>query len=356
MNDELIALLKRYRLQGGTDGASRKRKRISARHRTRFIALGSVAVALQTTWVLDYDPATRGMLEARRIVEEVSRDQGGKLRFLLAAPLVAFLTTTGANSTTVPQTWNVSDNAVYCYGAGSNGVGTTGGGAGALSIGINVVLTPSTTANYQIPTANSGSDCWFSSTGTVLAKSPASSATGGAAASGVGTTKYSGGNGSGNGGGGSAPSTSANGNSATTTAGAAAPGTGGGAGGTFPGGAGGAGTYWQASPARGPGGGGARGSTGSTGSAGTRTIFKGNLTCSAQPGNGGPGGTGGAGGLYGGGGGGGGAGGSAGSNPGAPCNNASAGSNGSPGAGAQGLIVMMHEPVYGVTYRSYIFG
>lgn len=139
---------------------------------------------------------------------------------------------------------------VECWGGGGAGGGDAtasdgggGGGGGAFSAG-TITVTPGTTYTVTVgdgglgvtnSNGNAGGDSWFGSASTIMAKggsgghAPVSGAAGlkgegGAAASGVGTIKYSGGDGGdGNdysngwgGGGGSSAGTAANGNAGGT--------------------------------------------------------------------------------------------------------------------------------------------
>lgn len=266
----------------------------------------------------------------------------------------SFLTGTSASNQTynVPSDWNSSNNSIEVIGGGASGGGAGavnyagGGGGGAYAKVTNLTLTAGGTATYRLEAdvsggsstgsavaGNAGKDAWFSNSGAAptltsqgaLAKGGSSAGynttgSGGAAASCIGSTTYSGGNSTagaagGAGGGGAAGKNGAGNNSATpstsgTTGGSGDAGNGGAGGAGASSGtatAGGDGTEWQASPARGSGGGGG-GVGGNTNTAGT----------------------GGAGGSYGGGGGGG---------------SASGNNLGTGGVGKQGLIVIIYEPV-----------
>jgi len=267
----------------------------------------------------------------------------------------SFLTGTSASNQTynVPSDWNSSNNSIEVIGGGASGSGggavnyPGGGGGGAYAKVTNLTLTASGTATYRLEAdvsggsstgsavaGNAGKDAWFSNSGAAptttsqgaLAKGGSnaqvntSTGSGGASASCIGSTTYSGGNSTasstgGSGGGGAAGKNGAGNNSTVSgvsgsTGGSADAGNGGSGGAGASSGtatAGGNGTEWQASPARGSGGGGG-GVGGTTNNAGT----------------------GGAGGSYGGGGGGGGA----------------SGNNlGTGGVGKQGLIVITYEPI-----------
>lgn len=149
------------------------------------------------------------------------------LDFVLELATVTFYTSSpGTNQTfNVPADWNNSINTIEgIAGAGGATGGNAssnhgaGGGGGAYSKNTNQSLTPGATVNYNIGaagssgtgsgTATDGGDTWFNKTS---AAAPASTAdgilakaglkavtytggTGGASASGVGDTKYSGGN------------------------------------------------------------------------------------------------------------------------------------------------------------------
>lgn len=120
-----------------------------------------------------------------------------------------FLTDTASSSWPVPSDWNNASNTIEVIGAGGRSIGKNGcgGGGGAYSKISNLSLTPGGSAAYQVgdgtvsATTSSSRDTWFSSTGTLLAKGGTGGGpyitncfgTGGSAASGVGTTKYSGG-------------------------------------------------------------------------------------------------------------------------------------------------------------------
>jgi hypothetical protein len=251
-----------------------------------------------------------------------------------AVATVTFITATGAGTYTVPSDYNSSNNSIETIGGGFTGSGGSGGGAAYSGI-VNLALTPGASINRTV--AAVAGDSWFN--GASLAASSvgskgATSITGAATTSGIGTIKYAGGDGANGGGGAAGPNGAGN----------TAPGTGvggqgdkglGGAGGTkgadgasggtnggnaSAGNPGGGGTEWDAS--HGSGGGGGQGGTGgsSNGSAGS---------------TGGNGGNGGAGGLYGAGGGNGGAGGSG---------NPTPGGAGGSGVGRQGIIVVTYTP------------
>ncbi|MDP3200347.1 MAG: hypothetical protein Q8M62_10995, partial [Algoriphagus sp.] len=188
------------------------------------------------------------------------------------------ITTSGSSTFTVPA--GVTSITVEVWGSGGSGGSTNtngaaaGGGGGAYSRSV-LSVTPGQVINYHVGfgsgSPDPGEDTWFLSNTTLMAKggnsvamNGSTGATGGAAADGFGTIRYSGGNGansgSNGGGGGSSAGIAANGNSATTSAGASAP-TGGASGGSgatnsnpggngsFPGGGGGGSKRQSANPA-----------------------------------------------------------------------------------------------------------
>ena len=139
-----------------------------------------------------------------------------------SSPVVIFLTS--GTSWTVPSNWNSSNNTIEVIaggGGGGAGFGGTskgggGGGGGAYSKVSNLTLTTGGTVTIQIGSGgavgSAGGDTWLSTTGSaptspsqgVLAKGGSSGypsgtelfgGAGGAAASGVGNVKYSGGKG-----------------------------------------------------------------------------------------------------------------------------------------------------------------
>ena len=165
-------------------------------------------------------------------------------------------TTAGSNTWTCPagvtsvqgEAWGAGGSPLSPSPTGARG----GGGGGAYSLKSGIAVTPSSGYTAFVGAAaaeTAGQDSYFVNTSTCMAKGGSRSAgvgggTGGAAASGVGDTKYSGGNGGSSGsagttsggGGGSSAGTGANGNNGTAGgatlggAGATAP-TGGGNGG-----------------------------------------------------------------------------------------------------------------------------
>ncbi|MEB2776208.1 hypothetical protein SYJ56_12870 [Algoriphagus sp. D3-2-R+10] len=173
-----------------------------------------------------------------------------------------FIVPAGVTSITV-ETWGAGGRGGSR--SGSNG-DTGGGGGGAYSRSI-LSVTPGQTINFYVGfralTADPGEDSWFLSNTTVMAKGGNSvgpniltGATGGSAAAGYGTAKFSGGDGANagtdSGGGGSSAGIATNGNNATNQTGATAP-TGGGDGGD--GKSGGQGRGEDGSPPGGGGGG-----------------------------------------------------------------------------------------------------
>jgi len=206
-------------------------------------------------------------------------------------------TLTGNGTWTCPA--GVTEVQVECFAKGGAGVvanpflncGGGGGGGGAYSIETALAVTPGN--NYDYNCDNSGG-CWFSSAATVFAQSGQdasenSGGNGGAAASGVGDTTYSGGDGSdivafssaGGGGGGEGASAAGNGNAGSgQTGGTGTAGADGGDGGN-------SGNSGQNGDDHGGGGGGA-GTSGASG--GTGGIGKIILTYTASPAGGGGGG------------------------------------------------------------------
>lgn len=159
------------------------------------------------------------------------------------------ITNTGSSTFTVPA--GVTSITVEVWGAGGKGgsrlsTGEGGGGGGGAYSRSVLTVTPGQVLNYYVGFGSlselAGEDSWFIENTTLMAKGGNSvlndatnGASGGAAASGVGAVKYSGGNGASaisnnSGGGGSSAGISANGISATNQNGATAV-TGGGKGG-----------------------------------------------------------------------------------------------------------------------------
>jgi len=126
-----------------------------------------------------------------------------------------FLTTTGAQNWTVPSDWNNSNNTIEVIGDGSgayySGYYYAGAGGGYSSIS-NKSLTPGTSIPYFVGRgagtngAQFGDGTWFgnASYASSYVAAEGGQSNGGAAANGIGTTKYSGGNRGNNGGGGAA--------------------------------------------------------------------------------------------------------------------------------------------------------
>ena len=245
-----------------------------------------------------------------------------------ATPKSVFLTS--GSSWTVPSDWNNNGNTVEVIGGGGQAAqaGRSGGGGGAYSKISNLALTSGNSVTYKVGaggaggsalTGGTGGDTYFNGTGStcstqsVCAKGGTggqntTDAPGGAAASGVGSVKYSGGTGlathgySGGGGGGAA---GPNGNGNNGSAGGS-PGSSGGNGGsgdagfggtggsggapyTGNGGTGGNGTEWSASYGSGGGGGGGGsyspgGNGGAPGSYGGGSGSAGNITTASPNG------------------------------------------------------------------------
>lgn len=284
---------------------------------------------------------------------------------------VTFLTTTSASNQTwtVASDWNSSDNTVTVIASGASGgtrggstasstsAAATGGSGAGCSQQTNITLTPGGSATYRLPDGgagvsspngvsnfgNSGADAWFN--GTTLAGSSVGAKggaageagtasrtgiAGGAAASGVGAVKYSGGasgdvtvagSAAASGGGGAASPNgdgvaSANVTNSASDGGAGGPPSGGaGSSGLTSGGTGtdgGNGTEFQSSPDRGSGG----------GSGGARVSNAGSIATT------------GAGGLYG-----------AGTGGAATRNTASSAGLARSGIGGQALIVISYTPL-----------
>lgn len=307
---------------------------------SRWFVIGALAVAVQT----QYGLTTDGDLEVRNTSHFASKQ---KSKIPVEQSVTVFLTATGSNTYTIPDDWS-DTNTIACVGGGgdggsrrASGARATGGGGGGYSASTITGYTPGASISYSVGAA--GGDTWFQSTGTLLAKggssgnsgtsgSTTSGGTGGQAASGIGTTKFSGGDGgsvtanvsAATGGGGAAGQhgDGANGTSTssvnTDTAGGKGDSTSGGNGGTAGGGNGTDGTNFDASHGSGGGGGGNQGSSGAI--------------------NGGDGG------LYGAGGGG------------AACSNSISGSA-TAGAGRQGLIWITYTAVVAQPFsRGFVFG
>lgn len=143
---------------------------------------------------------------------------------------------TSGTSTTIPSDWNNANNTITGIGGGGNGTAATfdgksgapgnGGGGAALSIISNQTYTPGATRTRQI--GGAATDTFFkadnNSTNALVAKggeNASGSGLGGSAASGTGSTKYSGGNGAAGsgadgGGGGGAAGSAANGSNGSS--------------------------------------------------------------------------------------------------------------------------------------------
>lgn len=276
------------------------------------------------------------------------------------ADKVVILTTTGANTWSVPADWGAV-NTIECIGSGGSGnvagggSGCVGGHGGTYAATTNLSLTPGGSASYNIGTGGGANDTWLSNTGSApttssqgaLAKPNQNTTTGC-----IGSTTFRGGSrgagapgGFGCGGGGGAASRGGRGGDSTTPtfngngktaggggAGDANPGGDvvqapqpqtGGIGGTAGGGNGANGSAWA-------------GGAGTNGSAGT--SFTATLGGTAGAGGGGSAAavsTGGNGGLYGAGGGG-------------------SGISGTAGVGAQGCIIITYTPAVGGA-KSYVW-
>lgn len=156
---------------------------------------------------------------------------------------------TSGTTWTTPGDWCPSNNKVEVIGAGGGGAGTSaggaGGGGGAYAKTTNLSLPLNTSISIQVGTAGTGggsptagTDTWFSSSATVMAKGGGAATgslggTGGSAASSVGSLTYSGGNGGSSigGGGGGAASPNGDGKSGGIKSGSSRGGGGGGSGG-----------------------------------------------------------------------------------------------------------------------------
>src|SRR5687768_2714074 len=122
-----------------------------------------------------------------------------------------FLTSTGANTWTVPTDWVNDNNSIEVIGAGG-GEDTSAGGGGGYSKVTNVTLTPGSTVDYEVGAggnATDGGDTFFGNSAyasaTVAAKGGKVDGTGGTSTEGIGDTKFSGGAGASGGGGAAGP-------------------------------------------------------------------------------------------------------------------------------------------------------
>lgn len=221
----------------------------------------------------------------------------------MAYQKVQFITA-GTTTFTVPSDWNSGNNSIECIGAGGTGGpnGRTGGGGGGYSKVTNITLTPGASITVQV----GASAAWVSSLNQAITKNSyfnganlaastvgarggqdgtdtlATNALGGSAASGIGTTKFSGGQSgttddlSGSGAGGAA---GPNGDGGNGTNGSGGVGGNGGAGDNGSGGAGGVGgnpataagngTEFDATHGSGGGGGGGNPTTGAPSAGGS---------------------------------------------------------------------------------------
>ncbi len=180
------------------------------------------------------------------------------LSFFIGLAFIANSQTTDTYSTAGSFTWTcppgVTSVTVQCWGGGGGGYDAagsaragTGGGGGAFAQYTTLSVTPNTSYTVFVGSGGnpgaSGTDSWFSTNTTVLAKggTGGSSGTtvgvGGAAASCIGDIKWSGGNGAsaksnvsyirGGGGGGSSAGTAANGTTPANAGNVSTPGVGG---------------------------------------------------------------------------------------------------------------------------------
>ncbi len=203
---------------------------------------------------------------------------GACLSFVASAAMATTIFLTSGTTWVVPRDWT-NINTIEVIGAGESG--QSGGAGGAYSKISNLSLTVGASVTYQIGSGATFAtlrDTWFQSTGTVLAKG-GHNGTGGAAASGVGTTKYSGGNGytdvTAGGGGGGAAGLHGNGQNSNGCNGALGDDGNGGAGGTVASPDGKTGTQWDATHGSGGGGYGLAESETCTGVTGTGGLYGG---------------------------------------------------------------------------------
>jgi hypothetical protein len=243
--------------------------------RTRVVVLRrETAYGISTSWFLQFEAFDDGHVDTIPVLsQQILTSSTGSLQ-----------------SWPVPGDWNGAANKIECIGAGAS----PGGGA-AYANSINVALTPSGTASYEIAAPGVG-DTWFNAAtlGASVCGAKGASGTTGGQSSGCVFNNFanSGGNAASNGGGGAGGPSGAGGNASGNTGGAA---DGGAVAGATAGNPGNSGTEFDATHGCGSGGGGDAGS-----------------------------GAGGNGGLYGGGGG---------------------GAAENPGGGAQGIIVITYAPV-----------
>lgn len=163
------------------------------------MAIGSLLLTLQITAAPVIEAGTRVGWSNRAAIHSVDTQTGQREKMHLA--VVVHLTS--GTSYSVPLDWNSANNTIHAIGRGANGgtvattTGSRPGGGGAYAYTNNLVLTPGGSAAYSLAT-----DTWLSNTGVapvndsqgVLAKA-ASTNTGGASGSCVGTGSFSGGNG-----------------------------------------------------------------------------------------------------------------------------------------------------------------
>ena len=116
----------------------------------------------------------------------------------MATPKILFLI--AGTSWTIPNDWNSANNTVAAIGAGGNSTSSTGGNGGCYALISNFNSTPGTSISYTIGQGNVGSNTWFSSTATLLARGNYNSVTGS-----VGSTIHAGGLGNTCGGGAGGP-------------------------------------------------------------------------------------------------------------------------------------------------------
>lgn len=258
-------------------------------------AAGPLLAATYTTYHFTYDRSTNVLLETK-VTKETRKKNGDHVQ-ILGYTIFVFLTSTGANTYTVPADWNSSSNLIEAVGGGGNGAqgsGSRAGGHGGTYASVtNISLSGS--VNYNISAGSTG-DTWISNTGVAptgttegpLAKPALNSTTGcigsvvfaGGTAGSAGASSDGGGGAAGpggkggnggvsagvnsGGGGGGAGSTAAGSDGSAPTGGTGGA-TGGGAGGAgspsspASGGNGTAGTNWSTPSSKGSGGGGGGG-------------------------------------------------------------------------------------------------